>query len=148
MGEGGFAFLQKSHGGCDSPPDCRQEPPFESAFQIPIPAKNTTRMDGVFCWKRTTIWIRFQRVCKVCAKLFQILHTPVLNNEHTSRLKCTHLSLDDYRHYRLPFYCICNVLVLIGIEVHKIFYILIWKLMLTIECNFVCRNNTNQIILA
>ena len=29
---GGFAFLRKSHGGCDSPPDCRQEPPFESTF--------------------------------------------------------------------------------------------------------------------
>ena len=26
----GLAFLRKSHGGCDSPPDCRQEPPFES----------------------------------------------------------------------------------------------------------------------
>ena len=23
VGEGGFAFLRKSHGGCDSPPDCR-----------------------------------------------------------------------------------------------------------------------------
>ena len=32
IGEGGFAFLRKSHGGCDSPPDCRQEPPFESTF--------------------------------------------------------------------------------------------------------------------
>ena len=30
MGEGGFAFLRKSHGGCNSPPDCCQEPPFES----------------------------------------------------------------------------------------------------------------------
>ena len=30
VGEGGFAFLRKSHGGCSSPPDCCQEPPFES----------------------------------------------------------------------------------------------------------------------
>ena len=26
----GLAFLRKSHGGCNSPPDCCQEPPFES----------------------------------------------------------------------------------------------------------------------
>ena len=26
----GLAFLQESHGGCNSPPDCCQEPPFES----------------------------------------------------------------------------------------------------------------------
>ena len=26
----GLAFLRKSHAGCDSPPDCRQEPAFES----------------------------------------------------------------------------------------------------------------------
>ncbi|MBS7364988.1 MAG: hypothetical protein KIG31_00100, partial [Oscillospiraceae bacterium] len=30
VGEGGFAFLRKSHGGCSSPPNCCQEPPFES----------------------------------------------------------------------------------------------------------------------
>ena len=26
----GFAFLRKSHGGCNMPPACCQEPPFES----------------------------------------------------------------------------------------------------------------------
>ena len=26
----GLAFLRESHGGCNSPPDCCQEPPFES----------------------------------------------------------------------------------------------------------------------
>ncbi len=29
-GEGGFAFLRKSHAGCECPPDTRQEPAFES----------------------------------------------------------------------------------------------------------------------
>ena len=32
VGDGGFAFLRKSHGGCDMPPACRQEPPFESTI--------------------------------------------------------------------------------------------------------------------
>ena len=32
VGEGGFAYLRKSHGGCECPPDTRQEPPFESIF--------------------------------------------------------------------------------------------------------------------
>ena len=43
VGEGGFAFLRKSHGGCDSPPDCRQEPPFESTFQMPKHRKTSRR---------------------------------------------------------------------------------------------------------
>ena len=30
----GLAFLRKSHAGCDSPPDCRQEPPFESISKM------------------------------------------------------------------------------------------------------------------
>ena len=29
-GTAGFAFLRKSHGGSNNPPDCLQEPPFES----------------------------------------------------------------------------------------------------------------------
>ena len=29
-GTAGFAFLRKSHGGSNNPPDCFQEPPFES----------------------------------------------------------------------------------------------------------------------
>ena len=36
MGQG-LAFLRKSHGGCNSPPDCCQEPPFESILaQLPL----------------------------------------------------------------------------------------------------------------
>jgi hypothetical protein len=35
VGEGGFAFLRKSHGGCKAPPGPCQEPPFESTFQMP-----------------------------------------------------------------------------------------------------------------
>ena len=30
----GLAFLRKSHAGCDSPPDCRQEPAFESNKEL------------------------------------------------------------------------------------------------------------------
>ena len=30
-GTAGFAFLRKSHGGSNNPPDCFQEPPFESS---------------------------------------------------------------------------------------------------------------------
>ena len=30
----GLAFLRESHGGCNSPPDCCQEPPFESTLAI------------------------------------------------------------------------------------------------------------------
>ena len=30
VGEDGFASLRRSHGGCNSPLDCCQEPPFES----------------------------------------------------------------------------------------------------------------------
>ena len=38
----GLAFLRESHGGCNSPPDCCQEPPFESilallAFRTQLP---------------------------------------------------------------------------------------------------------------
>jgi hypothetical protein len=40
VGEGGFAFLRKSPGGCDSPPDCRQVPPFESTFTNPQTQKS------------------------------------------------------------------------------------------------------------
>ena len=32
----GFAFLRKSHGGCNSPPDCCQEPPFKSSCYLKI----------------------------------------------------------------------------------------------------------------
>ena len=31
----GLAFLRESHGGCNSPPDCCQEPPFESILACP-----------------------------------------------------------------------------------------------------------------
>ena len=48
MEEDGFAFLRKSHGGCDSPPDCRQDPPFESVLQIPITTKKTNPFGLVF----------------------------------------------------------------------------------------------------
>ena len=30
VGQNGLAFLRKSHAGCNSPPDCCQEPAFES----------------------------------------------------------------------------------------------------------------------
>ena len=32
VGQNGLAFLRKSHAGCNSPPDCCQEPAFESIF--------------------------------------------------------------------------------------------------------------------
>ena len=32
VGEGGFAFLRKSHAGCEAPPGPRQEPAFESTL--------------------------------------------------------------------------------------------------------------------
>ena len=46
---GGFAFLRKSHGGCDSS-DCRQVPPFESTFQIPIPNKKPPKAVSCFAY--------------------------------------------------------------------------------------------------
>ena len=57
VGEGGFAFLRKSHGGCDSPPDCRQEPPFESTFpnaktQKDEPSARMSRLSGGGRWIR------------------------------------------------------------------------------------------------
>jgi hypothetical protein len=57
VGEGGFAFLRKSHGGCDSPPDCRQEPPFESTFlnaqtQKDEPSERMSRLSGGGRWIR------------------------------------------------------------------------------------------------
>ena len=33
----GLAFLRESHGGCNSPPDCCQEPPFESILALRHP---------------------------------------------------------------------------------------------------------------
>ena len=50
VGEGGFAFLRKSHGGCGVPPARRQELPFESTIRKPIPAKSTILTDGAFYW--------------------------------------------------------------------------------------------------
>ena len=35
VGQNGLAFLRKSHAGCNSPPDCCQEPAFESIFYSP-----------------------------------------------------------------------------------------------------------------
>ena len=46
--EDGFAFLRKSHGGCDMPLVCRQEPPFESVPQMPIRRKRPIRKDWSF----------------------------------------------------------------------------------------------------
>jgi len=39
-----FARLRPGHGGCDSPPDCLQEPPFESA----LPNTETTKKTNPF----------------------------------------------------------------------------------------------------
>ena len=36
VGQNGLAFLRKSHAGCNSPPDCCQEPAFESIFELSI----------------------------------------------------------------------------------------------------------------
>ncbi len=43
----GFARLRASHGGCDSPPDTRQEPPFEF-YVLPHQTKNQTFRSGLF----------------------------------------------------------------------------------------------------
>ena len=53
----GFAFLRKSRGACDSPPDCRQEPPFESTFtnsqtQKNAPSMRMSRLSGGGRWIR------------------------------------------------------------------------------------------------
>ena len=44
-GTDGFAFLRKSHGGSNNPPDCLQEPPFESGHR---------RYNGRDGWIRTS----------------------------------------------------------------------------------------------
>ena len=50
----GLAFLRKSHGGCDSPPDCRQEPPFESAGDEKRSSSECyCFFFGAPCWTRT-----------------------------------------------------------------------------------------------
>ena len=41
----GLAFLRKSHGGCNSPPDCCQEPPFESILACCLLELNRLGLD-------------------------------------------------------------------------------------------------------
>ena len=41
----GLAFLRESHGGCNSPPDCCQEPPFESILACPPLELNCLGLD-------------------------------------------------------------------------------------------------------
>ena len=77
----GFAFLRKSHGGCDSPPDCRQEPPFESTFPntetqkretpngvsrsfAPSDCLNPGTVDSLFCGKATAVATVHRTVAK------------------------------------------------------------------------------------
>ena len=50
-GEDGFAWLRPDQVGCDMPPACRQEPPFESVLQTPKPTKRPIRKDWSFCGK-------------------------------------------------------------------------------------------------
>ena len=49
---GRIAFLRESHGGCNSPPDCCQEPPFDSACQrnenVGASGRNRTTDTGIF----------------------------------------------------------------------------------------------------
>ena len=48
-GVGGIRFrCGESHGGCDMPPACRQEPPFES---LPTNKNAPVRWTGVFLWR-------------------------------------------------------------------------------------------------
>ena len=44
----GLAFLRKSHGGCNSPPDCCQEPPFESILASSPPELSCRSLDSHF----------------------------------------------------------------------------------------------------
>ena len=57
--EGGFAFLRKSHGGCNSPPDCCQEPPFESTKSKKTSFRLSNcwwgKVDSLFCGKATAV---------------------------------------------------------------------------------------------
>ena len=39
VGQNGLAFLRKSHAGCNSPPDCCQEPAFESILMNSLSLK-------------------------------------------------------------------------------------------------------------
>ena len=42
----GLAFLRESHGGCNSPPDCCQEPPFESILACSPQELNRPGLDS------------------------------------------------------------------------------------------------------
>ena len=44
----GLAFLRESHGGCNSPPDCCQEPPFESILACSPLELNRFGLDYLF----------------------------------------------------------------------------------------------------
>ena len=61
----GLAFLRKSHGGCDSPPDCRQEPPFEYSSRNTLLMKkrtaNAVLFSGGDCWTRTSDLLRVKQ---------------------------------------------------------------------------------------
>ena len=51
VGDGGFAFLRKSHGGCDMPPACCQEPPFESTItNTHTKIKDPSSRMSLFSW--------------------------------------------------------------------------------------------------
>ena len=57
----GLAFLRESHGGCNSPPDCCQVPPFESILalsphelnRVSLDSFLTFRLSGGPKWTRT-----------------------------------------------------------------------------------------------
>ena len=49
----GLAFLRESHGGCNSPPDCCQEPPFESILALNPFELNFLGLDSCFFFFRS-----------------------------------------------------------------------------------------------
>ena len=49
----GLAFLRKSHGGYNSPPDCCQEPPFESILAWSPQELNLLSLDSYFSFSKS-----------------------------------------------------------------------------------------------
>ena len=55
----GLAFLRESHGGCNSPPDCCQEPPFESISMLPSRNSFVRPLTSFWlCWSGGPKWTR------------------------------------------------------------------------------------------
>ena len=79
----GLAFLRKSHGGCNSPPDCCQEPPFESilvfAYQrFPIVQVLTSILGFVEVVGQNGLEPSTSRLSVVCSS--QLSYWPVLTS--------------------------------------------------------------------